>query len=777
MIQIKNQIFHLSTRSTSLVLRVDENQHLLTEHYGAHLPFMDDYTFILQKFNFVKGSEVVYHHDHPSLSLDSQFQEYSTHGKGDFKEPALIIQKEASFVVDFLYDSHELVPFFITEKHLPLPHDPDEVLLIHLVDKIAQLKLTLQYGIFENANVISKNVILTNLDNKPIIIDKIMSLQLELFQKDYELINLYGGWAAENQLSKTSLKPGIYINDSKTGSSSARHNPFFMLKEKNASFNHGDVYSFNLMYSGNHYAMIEVTSFECLRIQNGINPFMFHYSLKENESFISPFAIMTYSREGMNKASQNMHNFVNYHVIRKPFAHKLRPVVLNNWEATYFKFNEAKLLALLKKGKQFGAEVLVLDDGWFGRRSDDTKGLGDYEVNKKKLPHGLNGLAKKVNQAGLKFGLWFEPEMVNENSRLFELHPEYAIVTPQRTPSLGRNQLVLDLSLIEVQDYIIENIRKVLNSANIEYVKWDMNRHITDFTSIRYNQGEIYHRYILGLYRVLDTLMSEFPHVLWEGCSSGGNRFDLGMLNYFSQIWTSDNTDGYARINIQSGLSLGYPLSSFTAHVSGNISHSLLRQVPLETRLNVAYFANFGLELDLTELNRVDSSILKKGLAFYKKYRQVFQYGTFSQLGSIDEGRAIWMVRKEDISLIGNFYGLGKILEPLNTLQGYGFMDEEIYEISQRRQGHKIKNFGSLINHVSPIHLKQDGLILNALDKNMTVEQLMKATPPSSFIAPGSSLNNGVVKLYPGWGGNGYNKLVTMMGDFASQVFIITQKK
>jgi len=780
MIKKTGTYWHLQTSGTSLILLVDENGHLLSEYYGPRLPVADDYEFVREKTAFAHGSEIIYDADVPNISLDTQSLELATHGKGDFREPSLIIQSDISQVYDFTFESDEILTEYPLLDGLPQPHGVASVLKITLYDKVARLRAELLYGLFDDADVIARSAIIVNESEAAVTIDKCMSLQLDMPNENYRLSNLYGGWAAENHLSEKELAPGIYVNDSKTGNSSNRHNPFFMLTNNKTDDNHGKAYGFNLLYSGNHCEMVEVTSYGKLRIQVGINPFMFHFQINPGQRFESPIAVMSVSADGRNGLMQNMHTFVNRHVVRGPWANKERPIVLNNWEATYLKFTEGQLFGLLKEAKRFGIELFVLDDGWFSTRNDDTQGLGDYDVNLKKLPHGLAYLADKANGAGLKFGLWFESEMVNENSDLFRAHPDWAIKAAGRKPSLGRNQLVLDLSRFEVQTYLIESISRVLDSAHIEYVKWDMNRHITDFQSSAYRQGELYHRYIQGLYRVLNVLTHKYDYVLWEGCSSGGNRFDLGMLCYFQQNWTSDDTDAYERIQIQSGTSLGYPLSTMTCHVSACPSHQTLRITPIDTRFNVAAFGNLGYELDLGKLDEVDGAAVKAQIAFYKEHRLLFQYGRFYHLRNFKEdGVFAWMVVNEDRSeaLIGYYAGLQTMLPEIETLPACGFDEEALYEVTARPQEHRVKLFGGLINHVSPVRLNENGVIVNWLDKHQTIEKLMKVKQNETYVASGAALNHGAIRLLPPWVGTGFSEKVRVMADFGSRIYHVKKIK
>lgn len=780
MIKKTGSIIHINTKATSLVLNISKTGHLVCEYYGPQIPFGEDYGYLVTKTAFPHGTEIVYDEKLPHISLDGLAMEFATSGKGDFREPSLIVQSPSCQVFDFVYDSDEILDDYPALDALPLPHHVDEVLKISLVDKVQKLKAELYYGIFIDADTISRHVVLFNESDEDLILDKIMSLQLDMPNRGFELINLYGAWGAENNINRRQVTNGIHINDSKTGNSSNRHNPFFMLVSETASLNQGIAYGFNLLYSGNHYEMVELTSYDRVRVQLGINPFLFHYRLQKNGKFETPLAIMSTSKLGQNGISQNMHRFVNHHIVKGPWANKERPILLNNWEATYLKFNEAKLASLMSMAKDAGIELFVLDDGWFSNRNDDTKGLGDYDVNEKKLPRGLSYLADKANAKGMKFGLWFEPEMVNVDSKLYEAHPDWAIKSVGREPSLGRHQLVLDLSKFDVQTYLIEQIGAVLDSAHIEYVKWDMNRHITDFCSSSYHSGELYHRYIMGLYRVLKVLTTKYDYVLWEGCASGGNRFDLGMLCFFQQMWTSDNTDAYSRYFIQAGISLGYPLSVIGAHVSATPSHQMLRTTPLETRFHVAAFGNLGYELDLRKLDDVDFKAIKEQVAYYKKHRSLLQYGRFYQLTDPDNPKAIaWMVKNETNTeaIIGRFNKLQSLLVGTDVLPGYGFDETFVYRVSSRRYDHRLKMFGGLINHVAPIQVNENGPLVNFIDKRKTMEQIMKSTNEETYVVPGAALNHGGVRLRPQWAGTGYNKDVRVLGDFGSEMFYIEQVK
>lgn len=779
MITNKENVFQLDTAHTTYILRIDETSHIRTEYYGPRLIVPENYSFSKEKWSFAHGSSVIYDKSHPALCLDNLSLEYSTLGKGDFREPSIVIEDEMSLGNDFIFSNFDISEGVGKISGLPCPHTGGKTLVIHLTDLQAKVDLDLIYTVFEEDDVIARTARITNDSDGAISLKKLMSMQMDVLDQGFSLVNLYGGWASEAHVMDKRLGPGIYVNDSKTGSSSNRHNPFFMLKSKHADLNHGAVYAFNLIYSGNHYEMVEMNTYGKVRIQMGINPFCFEWKLSPSEKFEAPWAILSFSNKGTNGVSLQMHDFINKHIVRGPWALKDRPVLLNNWEATYMDFTESKLHDLMKRAGDLGIELFVLDDGWFGKRTDDTKGLGDWIVNSKRLPHGLNKLAEIANKNGLKFGLWFEPEMVNENSDLYRAHPEWAICVPKQIPSLGRNQMVLDLGLIEVQDYLISSVSTVLDSAHIEYVKWDMNRHMSDFYSQRYNQGEFFHRYILGLYRVLETLTKKYPAILWESCSSGGNRNDLGMLSYMQQNWASDDTDAFERIQIQSGTAMAYPLSTLGAHVSASLSHQVLRRTPIDTRFNVAAFGNLGFELDLKKLSFVDSAAIRRGIEFYKEHRHLLQYGHFYQMRTMGEdGYAVWMVLSDDRKegMFGYFQGLGKSNPSIDILQGINLIDIALYHVTARHQETNIKTFGGLINMVSPVKVNEDGRLVDFISKHKTLEGLLKKSYDEAYDAFGDAFNYGAIKLEPQWAGTGFDEHVRVMADFGSRMYYFKTK-
>ena len=492
-------------------------------------------------------------------------------------------------------------------------------LTVFLKDKQYGLTLELHYGVFEDRDVISRSAKFINTSDEVVKLTRLMSTQLDFEDAGYILTTFNGNWAREMYRHDALVGIGKMVNASYAGTSSNRANPFVMLSTQGTTEDTGLCYGFNLIYSGNHYEAVEVNSHGKTRIVTGINPQSFCFMIEPGQKFESPEAVMTVSCEGYNGMSHHMHEFVRECIVRGEWKKKVRPVLLNSWEAAYFDINESKLLKLAKAGKEAGIELFVMDDGWFGTRNDDKQSLGDWHVNKKKLPGGLKSLCDKVNALGLDFGIWVEPEMVNTESGLYKAHSEWVMEIPGKPHSEGRNQRILDFANPEVVDFITEQMTNIFSSANISYVKWDMNRIFSDYYS-QYlkpeQQGEVAHRYMMGLYRLMKTLTERFPHILFEGCASGGNRFDLGILCYFPQIWASDDTDAIYRAKGQTGYSYGYPMSVVTAHVSACPNHQTLRMTPLATRFNVAAFGVLGYECNLCDMKKeevadVDAEIME----------------------------------------------------------------------------------------------------------------------------------------------------------------------
>ncbi len=774
MISENEKIFRLHTEKTSYIFTVTECGHLEHVYYGARLRD-GDITALRQKNTVALGSTVEYSEKAPIYSLDTALLEYSGIGKGDYRHsPMEIIMPDGSFVCDFVYESHKIKDGSYETDELPTAYGDAKTLIVTLADKkYTEIKLILSYTVYENENVICRNTELYNGAEGDVFIRKLMSLNVDLPCKDYDMITFDGAWAREAHEHRRAATFGILVNDSTTGSSSNRHNPGFILAERNTDSERGRAYGFNLIYSGNHYSAVEVSPFGTLRVMSGINPHCFLWKLKKGEKFVTPQAVMSFGNEGINSLSENMHAFVNEHIVRGEHKYADRPIVLNNWEATFFNFNSRKLHSLAKRAQKLGVEMFVLDDGWFGKRNSDRAGLGDWTVNTKKLPGGIKRLSRRINKMGMKFGLWFEPECVNPDSDLYRCHPDWALSVDEREASLGRNQMVLDLTRADVRDYIVEAVDNILSDSDIEYVKWDYNRHISDmFSHTLANQGELYHRYIMGLYEVLRRIFHEkHPGVLFESCSSGGNRFDLGMLCFSPQIWTSDNTDPIERLDIQGGIYRLYPQSSVSAHVSMAPHQQTLRDTPLSTRFNVAVFGVLGYELDFGELTPSEMKTIKEQIAFYKEHRRTFQYGKIKILETERKNRAVWQIDGVGESFVGSFQSHVSACPERDMLRVSGLSPEKEYTLKTVDQPLRIKRFGGLIKHIMPIYLKPDGFILRTADKYYQLKD-----GSEEYTVFGDALSEGI-NLAMQYEGTGYSDKIRILGDFGSNLYHIKENK
>lgn len=773
LITIDETSFRLDTDCTTYLIGKTKYGHLEHIYYGNLLSKEDGANVLAQKRSIIVGSSVLYSMEDDIYSLDSMCLEWSDNGRGDYRySPTEFKMPDGSFVTDFIYESHEVLEGTVAMEAMPTAYGGNQTLIIRLKDKAYPIFIDLYYTVFKQTNVISRRTVVRNEGNIPITIRRIMSLSMDLPDECFQMYTLDGGWIKEANLHKRPVSYGITINSSTTGASSNRHNPAFLLAEADANEDYGNVYAFNMIYSGNHYSIVEKNERDYVRVSMGINPHLFEWILLPNEKFETPECVMTYSSQGFNGTSHNMHDFVNEHIVRGEYKKKERPILLNNWEAHFFDFNEGKLLRLAKDAKKLGIELFVLDDGWFGDRNHDKAGLGDYKVNPKKLPDGMKAFSDKIRNIGLDFGLWFEPEMVNEDSELYRNHPEYAIKLPNRHSVLGRNQLVLDLCKKEVRDYIVEQVSSILDEARISYVKWDMNRHMAEaFSDVLKNQGEFYHRYILGLYEVLTRIFEPRPHILLESCSSGGNRFDLGMLCYSPQIWASDDTDPIERLKIQTGLSYFYPLSSIGAHVSEAPHQQTLRDTPLATRFHAACFGCLGYELDLKYLSPEQKKDIAEQIAFYKQYRKIFQYGRFYRIKSYKANKVIWETVSEDkeTALTGFFQTLATAAESSDKLKVIG-LKKGRFTIRTRPQRLYIERFGGLIKHVAPVELNPDGVIMRVANRHYSLKDCVETyTCSSEALAAGIPLREQFI-------GTGYHEKVRMLGDFGSNIYI-TEKE
>lgn len=687
--------FHLFNQEISYIIKILSNNQLCNLYYGKHLTDRESFSH-LQQDSYKSLATYVFADS--ALSLQYTRQEYSSYGTTDFHDPAFEIEQEnGSIITNFEYQSHEIFNGKKELSGLPATYvdceDEAKSLKITLYDKLIRCKLILNYTIFSDFAAIARNARFQNDGDERLVLNRAMSMCVDFSDSDYEMVHLDGAWGRERHVKCHSLDQGIQSISSIRGASSSEHNPFLALKRPNTDEQQGEVYGFSLVYSGNFLAQAEVDTHGATRILLGIHPQSFSWELNKGESFQTPEAVLSYSPCGLNRMSQTYHKLYRTRLARGVWRDRVRPILINNWEATSFDFDEELIMNLAGQAKALGIEMFVLDDGWFGKRNNDNAGLGDWYVNLEKIPDGISGLSKKVEALGLKFGLWFEPEMVNKDSNLYRMHPDWILSTPQRRESHGRNQYVLDFSSPKVVDYIYSLMSKTLRESAISYVKWDMNRYITECfsrASSPQQQGKVMHRYILGVYSLYEKLIQEFPTILFEGCASGGARFDPGMLYYAPQSWTSDDTDAVERLKIQYGTSIVYPLSCMGAHVSDVPNQQVLRTTPLETRANVAYFGVFGYELDLNKLSEKEKSIIKEQVDFAKQYRSLIQRGLFYRLKSPFEGDdCAWMVVSEDRSeaLVGYY----KFLNRSNTsdiqLRLCGLSDAVSYKIMSRPGG------------------------------------------------------------------------------------------
>lgn len=581
-----------------------------------------------------------------TFSLDIQPQEYPSSGVGDYRTSCIeVVNPDGTRAADFRYVSHEITAGAYKVSGMPAVYDENgesSTLAILMKDAATGLELVLKYGVFEKEDVITRAAELRNTAKGTISLEKMLSVCLDMGFGEWEMIHFHGRHAMERQMERTALCHGSVSVGSKRGTSSHHHNPSLVLCTPQTTEDAGDCYGMAFVYSSNFLAGAEVDQMGQTRVVMGIHPENFCFRLEPGETFETPQVIMSYSGSGFTQLSHNFHRIISDHICRGKYKYARRPILINNWEATYFNFNEEKILKIASQAAELGIEMLVLDDGWFGKRDDDNSGLGDWYVNLEKLPANLSSLSEKVNAMGMKFGLWFEPEMISEDSDLYRAHPDWALQIPGRKPNRSRFQLVLDMSRQEVRDYLFERMSDILSHAHIDYVKWDMNRSMCDIYSAalpKEKQGEVYHRCMLGVYELLERLTAAFPDLMIEGCSGGGGRFDAAMLYYSPQIWCSDDTDAIERLDIQYGTSFLYPVGAVGSHVSACPNHQTGRITPFATRGVVAMAGSFGYELDLGTLPEEEKEQVKKQVADYKKYYELVHQGDYYRLNAPGDGK------------------------------------------------------------------------------------------------------------------------------------------
>ena len=749
MIECKNGLFHLKNDNLSYLFRVTRYGLLEQLHFGAPVDTGDAEALACRP-GLGWGRSLLLNDADSASCPDVIPLAWSGSGRGDFRESPLEMDGTST---NFSYVNHRILTEApAMECTLPQSHGAREVLEITLEQKNARLYL--YFSLFDTA--ITRRTVLENLGEAPVELHKLMSFSMDL-PGSYEMTTFNGGAMAEMTRRVTApIGMNRVVNEAVVGFSSNRHNPGFLLSEPGANEVSGRVYGFNLIYSGNHYGSAQQSLQGLTRVMQGISPNNFCKRLLPGEKFETPEAVLCHSDAGFGGLSHNMHRFVMDHIIPEYWKDRERPVLYNSWEGCLFDFNQKRLLDLARRAKHLGCELFVLDDGWFGKRNNDLAGLGDYNVNLKKLPEGLNGLADRIHKLGMDFGLWFEPECVNEDSDLYRAHPDWAM-TDEFPTITGRHQLLLDLTKPEVRDYIVENVTRILDSTSISYVKWDMNRHSVA-------QGAKAHEFILGLYDVLRRIFGPRPEILLESCSSGGCRFDLGMLCFSPQVWCSDNTDPISRLDIQGNLSYLYPQSTFGTHVSAAPHAQTLRNTPLTTRGNVSCFGCLGYELDLKHLLPIEVEEIRAQIAFYKDYRRLFQFGRFHRLTNG------WQVTLDGVTAAGVFY---KMVPPVPGYEQLRLRDMDPgkrYHLRTRAQKIRVGQFACLLKHVAPVDVNPNGPVINTVDKFYAMKDGVEGHHTS-----GAALNSGIM-LLPLFRGTGYDENQRTQGDFGSNLYIIEEE-
>ncbi len=746
MIEFQDGIFHLRGKDYSCLLQpTDLGLELL--HFGPPVRTGDALALKLVPGAGWGGAVTVHDGDNGSCP-DVVALAWSGSGRGDYRETPLALEGTST---DFRYVSHR-----VTEGDLPmtqgLPQAQGAKETLELVLEQSNARLTLVFSLFDR--VLVRRALLENTGNRELTLSKLMSSLLDL-PGSYTMTTFDGGWDGEAQRHQTPVGEARVVNESTTGFSSHRHNPGFLLSEPGATEDFGRVYGFNLIYSGNHYASAQRSLQGLTRVMQGISPDNFAWKLQPGEIFETPEAVLCCSDRGFGGVSEIFHDFVNHHVVPAYWRERSRPVLYNSWEGCGFDFTQHSLLTLAKKAKKLGCELFVLDDGWFGARNSDAAGLGDYNVNRKKLPGGLQELSRRLGDLGLEFGLWFEPESINPDSDLYRAHPDW-VLRDAFPDLLSRHQLLLDLTKPEVRDYIVENVTRTLEEGRIRYVKWDMNRHSVAL-------GEKAHRYILGLYDVLRRIFGPRPDLLLESCASGGNRFDLGMLCFSPQIWCSDNTDPVERYGIQDGLSYLYPQSTFGAHVSAAPHSQSLRPTPLDTRAETAFFGILGYELELGHLVGPEEKNIQGQIALYKKYRKIFQFGAFRR---IPRG---WQVSDGKTTLVGVFPAFCDTVPGYTVLRVKGLKPEKTYRFATRKRDLRVHQFGALVKYAFPVKINPNGLILHTVDHYMTLPDGIHQGSAS-----GAALMAGIPML-PAFRGTGMDGNQRTQKDYGSSLYIIEE--
>ncbi len=649
--QENDRTFTLQTKQTTYQMKIDDFGYLLHLYYGGKISGNMDYLLTYYDRGFSANPYDV--GNDRTYSMDALPQEYPTTGTADYRNSALVIRDhDESECCDLRYTGHEIIKGKYGLPGLPAVHADDEeaqTLVIRLEDAVNKVQVYLLYSVLEDDDIITRSAQIINGGTGHVVVEKAASACLDFVAGDFDLVSFYGRHAMERNMQRAPISHGSQLIGSRRGSSSHQYNPAVIVAGKDTTEDYGSCYGMVFVYSGNFLCEAERDQYNQTRVIMGLHSDLFHYSLEAGEILTVPETILCYSDRGFGGLSVKYHHCIRDHVCRGAYKNSPRPVLVNSWEAAYFHFDGETICQLAKDAAALGIDMVVMDDGWFGKREDDNSGLGDWQVNEKKLGCSLGELTKKVNEIGVKFGIWIEPEMVSEDSDLYRAHPDWAMINPQRNPVRSRNQLVLDFSREEVRDYIFEQICNVLDQGNIEYIKWDMNRSISDVYSADNRQGRVAYDYVLGVYDFLEKLTTRYPHLLIEGCCGGGGRFDAGMLYYTPQIWCSDNTDAVDRLRIQYGTSFFYPMSAIGAHVSAVPNHQTGRGISLHTRGIVAMTGAFGYELSLGKLSEEEKEQVKEQIRLYKEYETLISNGDYYRLSNpFQDACAAWMFASKD---------------------------------------------------------------------------------------------------------------------------------
>lgn len=688
----KKKIFTLSTKNTTYQMMVDKYNVLQHTYYGDYVG-TEDMSYLENHHDMGFSGNPYEETENRGYSFDTLTLEYSSNGIGDYRVNSVsVINPDGTDAVDFRYVGYKISKGKYAIPGMPALYGTEEeadTLEIYVKDTCTNLAAVYFYSVWEEQDIITRCVKFVNEGQDKIVLKKAASMNLDLLYGDWELVHFHGRYAVERQMERTPIMHGKMSVESVRGGSSHQHNPFTIVCGKETTEDLGPCYGIGLVYSGNYAIEVEKDQTNQTRIVAGINTTRFSWDLQVGETFYTPEAVMTYSNQGFSKMTSNFHHIVRENLVRGKYKHARRPVLLNTWETVYFTFDQDDIINIAKGAAELGVEMLVIDDGWFGKRNDDRSGLGDWFINDKKLKGGLKPIVDVVNSLGMKLGMWFEPESISEDSDLYRAHPDWALQILGRKPNRSRFQLTLDMGRADVREYLFNTISNVLDSANIEYVKWDINRSISDVYSAvlpAERQGEVCHRYMLGLYELLEKLTSKYPDILWEGCGGGGARFDLGMLHYYPQFWCSDNTDAYERVKIQYGTSFAYPICTIGSHVSACPNHQTGRITPMETRGVVAMSGSFGYELNLNIISNKEKEAVKEQIQTFKKYYELTHEGEYYRLTNPFETttHAAWEYVAQDQSE-ALIHGMQILAQPNATsmhIPVKGLAPEKLYEVN-----------------------------------------------------------------------------------------------